>query len=231
VTDPKQIAKLRKFLSAKPLIIADGHHRCEAAFMYRDAMKAKNKRYSADDPSNFAMFYLSAAGEEDPGLLPTHRVLKKISAAALAQLEKTLPKTARITKVAGSKELLDRLHRLRAKGKVAVGFYRKKPPHWVLERKADKAGQLDVEWLHNDILIPWLGLAGDKELITFTQDPREAVAWVKNNKAAAVFFVQQPRLTEVYRRAKARQRMPRKTTYFHPKPLAGLVEYKFELPE
>lgn len=231
VSKPAEIARLKKFLSTKPLIIADGHHRCEAAFMYRDAMKAKQKRYSADDPSNFAMFYLSAAGEEDPGLLPTHRVLRKATPASLSALEQTLPKIARITTVSTDRELLDRLHRLRARGKVAVGFYRRKGPHWVLERKADKPGQLDVEWLHNDLLIPWLGLAGDKELIAFTQDPREAVAWVKNNKAAAVFFVQQPRLTEVYRRAKARQRMPRKTTYFHPKPLAGLVEYKFELPE
>ena len=53
---------------------------------------------------------------------------------------------------------------------------------------------------------------------------------VRDRRAQALVVVQPPRLQTVLARARNAVKMPGKTTYFHPKPLAGLVEYKFELP-
>ena len=83
---------------------------------------------------------------------------------------------------------------------------------------------MDVEWLHRELLPSWVGQAHD---IGYTQDIQEALRWLRSGKARAVFRMQPPLFSQVLSRARAHRRMPGKTTYFYPKLLVGLVEYKF----
>ena len=86
--------------------------------------------------------------------------------------------------------------------------------------------RMDVEWLHQEILPRWVG---SKAEVAYTQDLREGMRSVRRGKAQALFVMQPPLLKEVFYRARGGLRMPGKTTYFRPKPLTGLVEYKFEI--
>ena len=165
MTDPAWIRKFQRALRAKDLVIADGHHRFEAARAFRRERKEKDPSYRPDAPYNFVMFYLSAVGAEEPGLLPTHRLVKV------------------------------------------------RPP-----------ARLQVEWLQPGISEKLL--KGQANLF-YTQDLESACEQVRSGRAQALLVMPPPRLKEVLARALAGRRMPRKTTYFYPKLLSGLVEHPF----
>ena len=165
ITDPVWIRKLQKALRSKDLVIADGHHRFEAARAYREERRRKERRNGSAAPYDFVMFYLSAAGAEDPGLLPTHRIVRAL------------------------------------------------PP-----------ARMEVEWLRLGIVVKKLG--GQVE-VAYTQDLEGACEQLLRGQAQALFVMQPPRLKEVLERARAGRRMPRKTTYFYPKLVSGLVGYPF----
>jgi len=75
VTDSKKIQQLQAFLSAKTVVITDGHHRYESALAYRDEMRSKDN-WTEDSAFNFHMSYLVPVQEEGLIVLPTHRLLK-----------------------------------------------------------------------------------------------------------------------------------------------------------
>lgn len=166
VTDPAWIRKLRNRMRSKELVIADGHHRFEAARAYRDERRKKEARSHPEASYNFVMFYLSAAGLEDPGLLPTHRVVKVTAPA-----------------------------------------------------------RLEIDWQRPGIAAKTL--SGRVE-VTYTHDLEEAFEQLRRGQAQAVVAMPPPRLQEVLDYARASRRMPRKTTYFYPKLVSGLVQYPFE---
>jgi len=223
--DPAWHKKLKAKLISKELVIADGHHRFEAALAFRNARKRKDPRYSPEAPYNFAMFYLAAAGTEEPGLLPTHRLVKRFPHQALDRLLRKEKFRGNIQPAANLKVLGDRLRGLRRNGRVGLGLYTGNGSSaYLLTAPKDSSCRLDVEWLHQEVLPR---AAGSGAQISYTQDLLFARRQLRGGKAQALFLVQPPPLREVFRRARTALRMPGKTTYFHPKPLAGLVEYKF----
>jgi uncharacterized protein (DUF1015 family) len=74
-------------------------------------------------------------------------------------------------------------------------------------------GELDVE------LVDRHGLDG----IRYTPHPDEAVSAVESGAADAAFLLRAPAVEDVFERARRGERMPRKSTYFFPKPLSGLL--------
>jgi uncharacterized protein (DUF1015 family) len=75
VTDAEKIKQLQAVLSAKTMVITDGHHRYESALAYRDEMRSKGG-WTEDSAFNFHMSYLVPVEEEGLVVLPTHRLLK-----------------------------------------------------------------------------------------------------------------------------------------------------------
>ena len=166
ISDPAWIGKLQRAVRSKDLVIADGHHRFEAARAYREERKRNDPFYTSGASYNFVMFYLSAAGADEPGLLPTHRLVKV------------------------------------------------SPP-----------ARIEIEWLRPGIIEKRLD---GQAKVFYTQDLEWACEQVRSGQAQALVVMPPPRLRDVLRRARAGCRMPRKTTYFYPKLLSGLVEYPFE---
>ena len=74
-------------------------------------------------------------------------------------------------------------------------------------------GELDVE------LVDRHGLGG----IAYTPRAPEAVAAVDRGEADVAFLLREPRVDDVFALARRGERMPQKSTYFHPKPLSGLL--------
>lgn len=224
VTSRDWIADLKGLLESRDLVIADGHHRFEAALLYRNGRRAKDPEYQPRVGYNYAMFYLAVAGAEEPGLLPTHRVLSGLDREKAKDLVRRVSSRWTTHPFGTLEKVNGRLRALRRKGRIGVGLYAGNGTGYVVEMGRSPRHRMDVEWLHGEIL-PAV-LPGGFEL-SFTQEPKEALRRVRQGKAQAVFLMQPPDFQEVLRRARAASRMPGKTTYFHPKPLAGLVEYRF----
>lgn len=233
VTRREWIAGLKGILESRDLVIADGHHRFEAALSYRNARRARDANYHPGVGYNYAMFYLAAAGAEEPGLLPTHRVVSGLSRERARELVRKAAGRWPTRAVGPLSKVGERLRWLRRRGRVGVGLCAGNGAGFVMEMTPPQRGggvsrssrhALDVEWLHSEVL-PSLLPEGCE--ITFTQEAQGALRQVKRGRAQMLFVMQPPEFREVLRRARAASRMPGKTTYFHPKPLAGLVEYRF----
>jgi uncharacterized protein (DUF1015 family) len=105
----------------------------------------------------------------------------------------------------------DALVRLQGEGddrSVAIA-YRKD----AVELVRGDAGELDVE------LVDRHGLQG----IAYTPQLADAVAAVDRGEADVAFLLREPRVEDVFAVARRGMRMPQKSTYFFPKPLAGLL--------
>ena len=76
-----------------------------------------------------------------------------------------------------------------------------------------EAGELDVE------LVDRHGLDG----IGYTPRAPEAVEAVERGDADVAFILREPLVDDVFELARRGERMPPKSTYFHPKPLSGLL--------
>ena len=86
---------------------------------------------------------------------------------------------------------------------------------------------LDVSVLHTLILGDILGIdkenmAGGKSL-TYTRDLSEAIESAENGSSRFVFLLNPTKITEIKDVSLAGEKMPQKSTYFHPKPVTGLT--------
>ena len=224
VSEAGFLRRLQEFLAARELVIADGHHRYEAAVAYRDRRKREDRRYTPHAPYNFAMFYLAAAGSAEPGLLPTHRVIQKIQEQRFQKFLKKKQARGMLEPVRGIKVLEKKVQDLEKTKRIGIGFTSGNGSEYLIQESPASGYELDVEWLHREIIPRWIG---SRAQIQYTQDIEEGIRQIRRGRAQGLFVMQPPRLSDVFAWARAGRRMPGKTTYFYPKPVAGLVEYKF----
>lgn len=217
ISDPNEIAELRRAVASSNVVIADGHHR------YETSLALSIERRAAHGPSPADDVLMCLVPRDDPGLLilPTHRVLHTDAMpheALLAALhrrfivaETDLPLERAI---AGCPQTLG----LRLRG--ASYILRALPG-------SEGAELLDVALLQRCLLEPILGItpaqvaAGD--LISYTVDAQRACAEVDGGKAALAVILNPTPLDVVWQTALKGEVMPQKSTFFHPKLLTGLV--------
>ena len=221
VSDPELIRRVSELLKGRDLVIADGHHRYEAARRFYERMQ-KRESYQ------YAMFYLAVAEKDEPGLLPTHRVLKGVPLRRLEQFRKAMKDRGLFQSVPTLRRAAAALEQLQRRGEIGVGVYSGNGSTFIVEAggRGRSNHPLDVEWLHGKLISEWFK---ESTGIVYTQDAQQAARRIRKDKKGILFLMQRPRLTEVFHRAQKQKRMPGKTTYFYPKPLDGLVEYKFKL--
>jgi hypothetical protein len=85
--------------------------------------------------------------------------------------------------------------------------------------------RLDVRILHNRLIDPLIAESqkARDEVLGFTRDPHAAFAAVRSGQASASFFLNPTPVDGVLAVADDHDRMPEKSTYFYPKPPAGIV--------
>lgn len=158
-------------------------------------------QFGLDNDDDGARIMALVVPAHDVGLhvFPTHRVFSGRPDLAMQRDGDVCP------------SLGDALQALKAEpfARSAAVAYRR----GVVELVRGEHGELDVE------LVDRHGLAG----IGYTPRAPEAVAAVDRGDADVAFLLREPRVDDVFALARRGERMPPKSTYFHPKPLSGLL--------
>ena len=246
ITDPSMHQWIETAMQPGRLFIADGHHRYETALNYQSWAARTDSTFSADHPANFVMMYLCSM--QDPGLriLPTHRLLSGMNetqkSALIAEADKycdMVPIAVEGNDAGKAEKRLEREMRTHG-SEHALGicirssnvFYalRLKPRiiDTIFEPSMPEAlRNLDVMILSRLFLENILGLTpadfDNPERISYTSSRSDAIQRVLDGRCDAAFLLNPTRIDQVQQIAMEGLTMPRKSTYFYPKAISGLV--------
>jgi uncharacterized protein (DUF1015 family) len=251
VTDHKIHNELEKRLADRPVYIADGHHRYWTALQYRDGMKSRHQALAPDDPCNFVMMYLTSMQDPGMALRPVHRVICDVKKRAvedfidkarayfdvetidighmdrkqieMASLKKAM--TGGNSTVIGAALRDDKaFHVLRMKEGVTDGPRGQEIP--------EPLRKLDVTIVTKLVLEEILGLNGpsmdDERSVLYPSTIDEALNAVYRGRCPMALILNPTRLNELQEVSDAGLIMPRKSTYFYPKVMTGLVINKLD---
>ena len=237
------------FAAAEPLYIADGHHRYETSLAFKEAF--------GRDVKGAGGVLAAITWADDAGLLalPTHRLLSGLDPSFT--LEEAETRWGEIFHVEYypvwddvPAEQIDALvQQVASSGRAGPSFGvfglgqldlfgilelrgRKPPPDSLPTDRSDAWKSLDVSLLHTLLVDPLIAESGHprEQVLRYTRSPHEAVAEVLAGKADVAFFLNPTPVSSVLAVADAGDLMPEKSTYFFPKPPAGLVMRDLDSP-
>jgi len=244
--DPAAVALVQKALLEKRVLIADGHHRYEAAIAYRNWLESREADLPAGGGHRWALMCLCSTG--DPGMViyPTHRLLTRLAGFRLADLLARLEPFFRVEDISedlrwpsGRAWAMSRLgdHLGKSTAFLMVSAEDQKARLLTLRDAADLTGMtlprnenlrdLDVTILHGVLFQGLLGLSAEsqerQENLRYVKDAGEAVTRALAGDAQLAFLVNPTPMWQVQAVAESGETMPQKSTWFHPKIPAGLV--------
>jgi len=242
-TDENLIGKAQALLDNKPLVLADGHHRYEAAIAYRDYMRQLHPDYTGKELFNYVLMCLSNMEDKGMRIFPAHRVVSGLDnfdpTALFARLtdyfdlESAPFATGDDARNAALRthlsELGSRRHTLALFAGDGMVHYLSLRDETAMDdffdaRTPKVLRTLDITILHGLLLERLLGIApDDSERLRYVRGIDEALRLVDQQEAQLAFLVNPTRMSEVRDVANAGEKMPQKATYFYPKILSGMV--------
>lgn len=258
VTDVRVIAKVASVMEAKPMFIADGHHRYETACNYRDELAAAGP-LDANHPANFVL--TQCVSMNDPGLLvlPTHRLFRGVQPITSVELAAKLQGSFITRPIGVGADLASSLWQEIAAGGLQnkLAFYTAQDDTWTLalateegtQKLAKLASEHSSDWqglgvsiLHRLVMESLLGL---KELPKpmYVHSVQEVIDNLKSGDKAGrdatgqmgtggrfelAALVMPATVDHVRLISEHGERMPAKSTYFYPKLLGGMVVHPLE---
>lgn len=250
LTDPGVRKRIQDALEPARIVIADGHHRYETAWAYRDERQKEAGPDVVDQAWHFVLMVI--ADMESPGLtvLPTHRILRNVDGFSAEALVERLNDSFTVTEVAASEANMSKalMAALESLGD-APGFalYAGQGRGWLARandwqrfmgrlapERSEAWRRLDVAVLHTGVVEAHLGLDAQAQasgqFLDYTRSAAEAVQAVDEGRGQAAFLLRATSPQEVRDVALAGDSMPQKSTYFYPKLLTGLVFRDLEEP-
>ena len=223
INSPESIAAIQGLLAPRKLLIADGHHRYETALAFRN-----------ENPTlpGACKVMMTLVNMRSPGLviLPTHRVVSNIPNFDPARVLGAATSSFKIEELSSLEALDARLARAAA-DEIAIGSRLRGDGRW-FAFVAQRAGRLDVDVLHHDILGGVLGLTDeavrDERNLRYVRGSQEAARLMDEAATQAVFFLNPVKIAQVAGVAFSGGVMPQKSTDFFPKLLSGVAIYKIE---
>lgn len=218
ISDESRVDEIVNSMADKKLYIADGHHRYETALRYRD--------FTGYPEAGCLLMTMVDMDSEGLLVLPTHRILKKEcdAEAAIKAMEEDFDIVTLQSKEDMEKFLEANKH-LHAFGIYAGGVYRGATLKWAVDWQSP-VKDLDVSVLHDVILEKQFGVTKEdlasQTCLEYTRDTDEAVKAVDEG-AAAAFILNATKVSQIRDVADAGEKMPQKSTYFHPKLISGLI--------
>jgi len=246
ITDKAVHRYVSEALKDKIIYIADGHHRYETALNYRDWLSTEHPNFNGDHPANYVMMYLCSM--EDPGLiiLPAHRMLNEVSAAARGSLIKKAKAYFDIITIPykddqraeARAQFISTLTSNNSKNCIGV-FMKDRRELYLLTLKPGVMDQMftdelpevirniDVTVLSRLIFMEILGFDqsrhDDEKLIAYSSIAKDAIDAVDAGRHDITFILNPTKIQQVRDIAEAGLIMPRKATYFFPKVITGQV--------
>jgi uncharacterized protein (DUF1015 family) len=230
----------------KSIFIADGHHRYETSRSYRDIMRARYGQKPANRSYEFVMMYLSSMNDKGLTILPSHRLVKRVpgfdAGSFLEKAARWFDVKAFPLAAQGIPQASAELKRLLEKAggdRTAIGWHLSGSDRWhLLSLKPGMRGEmgddlhpslkaLDVLVLSRLIFQKGFGFSkedlDDEEIFQYQSNSVKALSEVASEKYQMVFLLNPTRMAHVTEVAGNGLVMPRKSTYFYPKVLTGLV--------
>lgn len=229
-------------LNSESFYIADGHHRYETAVTYKDS-KLDSGGLKPDHPARFVLAGIVSA--EDAGLVirPIHRVIPR---RAPDDWRKTVEEVFNIESVPeGSDPAATAVQILGARPDtiVAAGLeagslhiLTTRDQAVITERApkghSDLWANIQPNVVRYGLLGPLWGLTDDDiraGAVEYTHDELEALSGVDGSGESIVFLIHAVSVDDVITLADRGERMPQKSTFFHPKLGTGLVFHQLEV--
>ena len=251
VQDRPLFKKVADALSDKRIFIADGHHRYETARNYRNSMRARYGHRPPNRAYEFVMMYLTSMEDEGLRVLSSHRVIKRCDSFNPSAFFERIRQWFDIDEMPFSKSQgkpgvasLKRALAQRGQSRSTIGFFHRGGDRFFMlslkPEKREEIGddlhpslkQLDVLVLSRFLLQRTLGFTledlNNEEIFHYQSSATKAVGMVESGSYQMVFLLNPTRIEQVKEVAGSRLIMPRKSTYFYPKVITGLVFNKID---
>ena len=234
ISDTEVQRQIGEFFASRPVYLADGHHRYEAARQYQlDRHAESDGAKAANLAHNFVMMTLISF--DDPGLvvLGYHRTLSGVPTGKLDKIKARLEQLFDSEPLTGdSGVLVEQVDRLGAGRRLLASVDSEGARLLTLKDSAVEPswGSLAASeaWvLEEQVLRPELGDA-TLDYLDFMHDHEEAVAQAKSGELQMVFLLKPFPLDAFESIVGGGQRLPRKSTFFFPKLPTGLVINRLE---
>jgi uncharacterized protein (DUF1015 family) len=219
---------LAEFFQPRELLVADGHHRYEAALAYRDDMRRRHP--GSDGPWEYVLALLASASEPGVIVKSTHRVLPGIDGLKADEILSLLQRWFQVAPLSDENRNVAHFRvALANRGEWAVGALPGSPHKALMPMDRGAAWkQLPVAVIEG-ILDSVLGSRRTPERVVPVVGESDAIRRVVQGEAVAAFLLPQLELSQVFDVARDGDRLPPKSTWFEPKAPAGLVINDFEL--
>ncbi len=251
IESPALFRTVAKEMSQKAIFIADGHHRYETSRNYRNIMRERYGRKPEAKSYEFVMMYLSNMNDEGLTILPSHRLVKKAPDFHLEGFLNNLKNWFHISdypyedssismRCADLKAKVTEADRTNTAMAFCLHNHRR---YYVLTLKEDAREKM-AEDLHPslkklDVLV--LSELVFKEALGFTNQDMDnsgifhyqskmetALSEVESGNIQMAFMLNPTKIEHVREVAGNSLVMPRKSTYFYPKVITGLVFNKLD---
>jgi uncharacterized protein (DUF1015 family) len=240
ITDPQAVKEFCDYFKDKPLYVADGHHRYESALTYKKERSACDNNAYPDAAYNFVMMTLLDMDDPNLVIFPTHRLLSGLESKLINNLEEKLKAYFDIQELSlDAPDVWQQVDRITAddtnikltlvglkQGIVSILALRDinaaiamMPPE-----RSDVYKKMDVSIVDHVILEKILGMQSDDEKrIAYTHNRAEAVKRAVDGECQLAIITNMVKGQTIKDIADAKDRMPRKSTYFYPKLPSGLI--------
>ena len=231
IASPDLQRRITRFFENRPVFLADGHHRYEAALRYRRSQPQS----SADAAYNYVMMSLTEFDDAGLQLLPYHKVMGGLSAAQLEKLEACLLELFDAQSVdlaqSGGGEGLGRMVIEEGRGRHVVGLVGPEPGQARLLTLRDgidwrQWGELAVSeaWvLDEQVIKPSLGDDALSRHVDYSHDAGRTAGMVSDGTQQLAFLLKPFPMDAFESIVGGGQRLPSKSTFFYPKLPTGLV--------
>lgn len=244
VNDPVAIRAFCEDFAGKQFLIAEGHHRYEAALQLRNWYREEGIGKEGDE-ADYILTALTDMESDGLTLLPTYRLVRGLpNFNEKKMLEDCRPYFDVIARDSIS-EIETNLDALYRQGKTAFGCYCS-GESWnllilkdssvmqtLLPEKSEALQNTDAAVLHSLILERLLGInsenAAQQINLTYTEQFETGISTVREGSNQCAFFINPPRIKEVREIAAAGERMIQESARFYPQPVAGLVMNQIHL--
>jgi len=254
IDDTYLLAAIERYFRQRQLVIADGHHRYEAALLHREAVARTLRPHALTGAEQFVLMHLVAT--DDPGLvvLPTHRTVRGVGArfhgglfarpdehvaVSVVQVPAGTPDAL----LAAARTALEARAGLHPSVAVVVGPVARAVTIVTARQSSDQVpgtvrgrpggaawsgAALADQAIIGPLVSAHAATAG--AAVSYIHNARAAISQVLDGSAQLAVLVSPTDVGEVVNVARSGERLPEKSTCFYPKPPVGLVLHPLDQP-